>query len=257
MSVHPTAIIDPQAAIADSAEVGPYSIVGADVVIGENTVIGPHVVLKGPTIIGNNNKIFQFSTIGEDTPDLKYKGEATRLVIGDDNVIREGVTIHRGTIQDRSETTICDNNLVMAYVHIGHDSIVGSNTILVNNASLAGHVVVGDWAIVSGYALIHQFCVIGSHSFVGMGSGVKHDVAAYCTVMGFPAEIKGLNSEGLKRRGFSKEAMAQIKKAYRIVFRSGLRVDEALERLAPLVAECEEVKLFADSVINSTRGLVR
>jgi UDP-N-acetylglucosamine acyltransferase len=257
MSVHPTAIIDPQAAIADSAEVGPYSIVGADVVIGENTVIGPHVVLKGPTIIGNNNKIFQFSTIGEDTPDLKYKGEATRLVIGDDNVIREGVTIHRGTIQDRSETTIGDNNLVMAYVHIGHDSIVGNNTILVNNASLAGHVVVGDWAIVSGYALIHQFCVIGSHSFVGMGSGVKHDVAAYCTVMGFPAEIKGLNSEGLKRRGFSKEAMAQIKKAYRIVFRSGLRVDEALERLAPLVAECEEVKLFADSVINSTRGLVR
>jgi UDP-N-acetylglucosamine acyltransferase len=257
MSVHPTAIIDPQAAIADSAEVGPYSIVGADVVIGENTVIGPHVVLKGPTIIGNNNKIFQFSTIGEDTPDLKYKGEATRLVIGDDNVIREGVTIHRGTIQDRSETTIGDNNLVMAYVHIGHDSEVGNNTILVNNASLAGHVVVGDWAIVSGYALIHQFCVIGSHSFVGMGSGVKHDVAAYCTVMGFPAEIKGLNSEGLKRRGFSKEAMAQIKKAYRIVFRSGLRVDEALERLAPLVAECEEVKLFADSVINSTRGLVR
>jgi UDP-N-acetylglucosamine acyltransferase len=257
MSVHPTAIIDPQAAIADSAEVGPYSIVGADVVIGENTVIGPHVVLKGPTIIGNNNKIFQFSTIGEDTPDLKYKGEATRLVIGDDNVIREGVTIHRGTIQDRSETTIGDNNLVMAYVHIGHDSVVGNNTILVNNASLAGHVVVGDWAIVSGYALIHQFCVIGSHSFVGMGSGVKHDVAAYCTVMGFPAEIKGLNSEGLKRRGFSKEAMAQIKKAYRIVFRSGLRVDEALERLAPLVAECEEVKLFADSVINSKRGLVR
>jgi UDP-N-acetylglucosamine acyltransferase len=226
-------------------------------VIGENTVIGPNVFLKLPTIIGNNNKIFQFSTIGEDTPDLKYKGEATRLVIGDDNVIREGVTIHRGTIQDRSETTIGDNNLVMAYVHIGHDSVVGNNTILVNNASLAGHVVVGDWAIVSGYALIHQFCVIGSHSFVGMGSGVKHDVAAYCTVMGFPAEIKGLNSEGLKRRGFSKEAMAQIKKAYRIVFRSGLRVDEALERLAPLVAECEEVKLFADSVINSTRGLVR
>ncbi|MFT4997376.1 MAG: UDP-N-acetylglucosamine acyltransferase, partial [Flavobacteriales bacterium] len=219
MSIHPTAIIDPAASIADSAEVGPYSIVGANVVIGANSVIGPHVVLKGPTVIGSNNKIFQFSTIGEDTPDLKYKGEATRLVIGDNNVIREGVTIHRGTIQDRSETTIGNDNLIMAYVHIGHDSVVGSNIILVNNASLAGHVVVGDWAIISGYSLIHQFCSIGSHSFVGMGSGVKLDVAAYCVVMGFPAEIKGLNTEGLKRRGFSKESLASIKKAYRIVFR--------------------------------------
>jgi UDP-N-acetylglucosamine acyltransferase len=257
MSVHPTAIVDASASIAESAEVGPYSIVGADVVIGEGTVIGPHVVLKGPTVIGRNNKIFQFSTIGEDTPDLKYQGEATRLVIGDNNVIREGVTIHRGTVQDRSETTIGNDNLIMAYVHIGHDSVVGNNIILVNNASLAGHVVVGDWAIISGYSLIHQFCTIGAHSFVGMGSGLKHDVAAYCTVIGFPAEIKGLNSEGLKRRGFSKDALANIKKAYRIVFRSGLRVEEALERLAPIVQECEEVRLFADSVANSKRGLVR
>ncbi len=257
MSIHPTAIVDPTAKIADSVEIGPYSIVGAHVEIGDDCVIGPHVVFKGPTVIGKNNRIFQFSTVGEDTPDLKYQREPTRLVIGDNNTIREGVTIHRGTVQDRSETTIGNDNLLMAYVHVGHDSIVGNNTVLVNNASLAGHVVVGDWAIISGYSLIHQFCAIGCHSFVGMGSGVKQDVAPYVTVLGTPAEVRGLNSEGLKRRGFSKEAMAAIKKAYRIVFRNGLRVEEALQQLQPLADEFEEVQTFADAVASSSRGLVR
>ncbi len=257
MAIHSTAIIDPSADIDESVEIGPYSIVGANVTIKAGTVIGPHVVLKGPSIIGKNNRIFQFSTVGEDTPDLKYKGEDTRLVIGDNNVIREGVTIHRGTVQDRSETSIGDNNLLMAYAHVGHDSVVGNNTILVNNASLAGHVNVGDWAIVSGYALIHQYCNVGAHSFVGMGSIVKQDVAAYVTVMGAPSQVKGLNSEGLKRRGFSAEALSAIKKAYKIVYRRGLRVEEALEQLMPLQEDNPEVKMFADSVADSQRGLVR
>ncbi|ROS01036.1 acyl-[acyl-carrier-protein]--UDP-N-acetylglucosamine O-acyltransferase [Sinobacterium caligoides] len=255
--IDPRAIVDASAKIADGVEIGPWTIVGADVEIGEGSVISSHVVLKGPTKIGRNNRIYQFSTIGDDTPDLKYKGEETRLVIGDNNVIREGVTIHRGTIQDRSETTIGDNNLLMAYVHVGHDSVIGDHTILVNNAALAGHVVVGDHAIVAGYALIHQYCQIGAHSFVGMGSGVAKDVTAYTTVMGAPAEAKGINSEGLRRRGFSKEAISAIKQAYRITFRQGLTVDEALQQLRPMVAKNPEVELYIDSLNSSTRGIVR
>jgi len=251
------AIIDPSAKIGENVEIGPWTIVGADVEIGDNTVIASHVVLKGPTKIGRNNKIFQFSSVGEDTPDLKYKGEPTRLIIGDNNVIREGVTIHRGTIQDKGETIIGDNNLLMAYVHVGHDSIIGNHVILVNNASLAGHVVVGDHAIVSGYSLIHQFCKIGAHSFVGMGSGVGKDVAAYVVVQGGPAATKGINIEGLRRRGFSKDSIAAIKSAYKTIFRRGLTVAESLEELAVLVDEFPEVQLFIDSLQSSTRGIVR
>src|SRR5690606_37826242 len=176
------AIIHPNAKLAADAQVGPWTVIGPDVEIGEGSVIASHVVLKGPTTIGKNNRIYQFSSIGEDTPDLKYKGEPTRLVIGDNNVIREGVTIHRGTVQDRSETTIGDNNLLMAYVHVGHDSVIGNNCILVNNAALAGHVHIGDWAILSGFTLVHQFCKIGAHSFSGMGSAIGKDVPAYVMV---------------------------------------------------------------------------
>ena len=184
--IDPRAIIDPSATVADDAEIGPWTIVGADVEIGAGTVVASHVVLKGPTKIGANNKIYQFSSVGEDTPDMKYNGEPTRLVIGDNNVIREGVTIHRGTIQDRGETTIGDNNLFMAYAHIGHDSVIGNHTIFVNNASVAGHVVVGDWAILAGYTLVHQFCQIGAHSFTGYGSHLSKDLPAYVTVNGAP-----------------------------------------------------------------------
>ncbi|MBD9574029.1 acyl-ACP--UDP-N-acetylglucosamine O-acyltransferase [Pseudomonas sp. BGr12] len=255
--IDPRAIIDPRAKLADDVEVGPWSMVGPDVEIGEGTVIGPHVVVKGPTKIGKNNRIFQFSSVGEDTPDLKYKGEPTRLVIGDNNVIREGVTIHRGTIQDRSETTIGDHNLLMAYVHIGHDSVIGNHCILVNNTALAGHVHVDDWAILSGYTLVHQFCRIGAHAFSGMGTTIGKDVPAYVTVFGNPAEARSMNFEGLRRRGFSAESIQALRRAYKVVYRQGLTVDEALGELAEVSEQFPEVAVFRDSIQSSTRGITR
>jgi len=243
--------------VADDAEIGPWTIIGPEVEIGSGTVIASHVVLKGPTIIGANNKIYQFSSVGEDTPDLKYQGEETRLVIGDNNVIREGVTIHRGTIQDRAETTIGDNNLLMAYVHIGHDSVIGDNTIFVNNASVAGHVHVGDWAILAGYTLVHQFCHIGAHSFTGYGSHISKDVPAYVTVNGQPAEAKTVNVEGLRRRGFSSKAITAIRRAYKIIYRQGLTTKEALIKLREMQVEHAELGLLIESLESSTRGIVR
>ncbi len=256
--IHPTAIIDPRASVAEDVEIGPYTIVGPEVEIGAGSWIAPHVVIKGPTRIGRENRIFQFSTVGEDTPDLKYKGEPTRLVIGDNNTIREGVTIHRGTVQDRSETRIGNNNLVMSYVHIAHDCLVGNNTILINNASLAGHVVVDDWAILSGYSLINQFSRIGAHSFVGMGSWIKHDVPAYVTVQGTPAEAKGINAEGLRRRGFTAEQISAIRQAYKVVYRHGLNLEEAIGELEQRQQQQPELELLVLSLRNSsTRGIVR
>ena len=251
------AIIDPSAKLADDVKVGPWCIVGPNVEIGSGTELTSHVVVKGPTKIGRNNKIYQFSTVGDDTPDLKYKDEPTRLVIGDNNVIREGVTIHRGTVQDRAETTIGNDNLIMAYVHIAHDSVVGNNCILVNNAALAGHVNVGDWAIISGYTLVHQFCNIGEHSFSGMGTAIGKDVPAYVTVMGSPAAAKGINTEGLKRRGYSSEAISAIRKAYKVIYRRGLTTEEALLELEEMQSECPELGLLIDSIRSSTRGIVR
>lgn len=256
--IHPTAIVDAAAVVADDVEIGPYTIVGPQVEIGAGSVIAPHVVIKGPTQIGRNNRIFQFCTIGEDTPDLKYKGEATRLVIGDNNTIREGVTIHRGTVQDRSETTIGNDNLIMAYVHIAHDCMVGSNTIFINNASLAGHVVVDDWAILSGYSLINQFSHIGAHSFVGMGSWIKFDVPAYVTVQGTPAEAKGINVEGLRRRDFSRDQIAAIRQAYKVIYRQGLTLDEAIAELEQRQVQSPEIVPLIESLRNSaSRGIVR
>ncbi|WP_295463604.1 acyl-ACP--UDP-N-acetylglucosamine O-acyltransferase [uncultured Pseudomonas sp.] len=251
------AIVDPQARLAADVQVGPWSIIGPDVEIGEGTVIGPHVILKGPTVIGCHNRIFQFSSIGEDTPDLKYKGEPTRLRIGDHNVIREGVTIHRGTVQDREETTIGDHNLLMAYVHIGHDSVIGNHCILVNNTALAGHVHVDDWAILSGYTLVHQFCRIGAHSFSGMGTAIGKDVPAYVTVFGNPAEARSMNFEGMRRRGFSTEAIQALRRCYKVVYRQGLTVDEALRELEPVAQQFPEVAVFRDSILSATRGITR
>lgn len=255
--IHATAIIDPSAKLADDVEVGPWTIIGPQVEIGAGSIIASHVVIKGPTKIGKNNHIYQFSTVGEDTPDLKYNNEPTRLVIGDNNVIREGVTIHRGTIQDRSETTIGNHNLLMAYVHIGHDSVIGNHCILVNNAALAGHVHVGDWAILSGFTLVHQFCRIGAHAFTGMGSAIGKDLPAYVTATGNPAAAKGINTEGLKRRDFSREAIAEIRKAYKIIYRQGLTIDEALQQLRVMLKQYPEVGLLIDSLEQSKRGIVR
>jgi UDP-N-acetylglucosamine acyltransferase len=255
--IHNQAIVDPRAKLADDVVVGPWSFIGPDVEIGPGTRIESHVVLKGPTVIGANNHIYQFSSVGEDTPDLKYRDEPTRLVIGDNNVIRESVTIHRGTVQDRSETTIGDSNLIMAYAHIGHDSVIGSNTILVNNTALAGHVEVGDWVILSGYTLVHQFCKIGAHSFSGMGTAIGKDVPAYVTVSGAPAEVKTINTEGLRRRGFSADAISQLRRAFKILYRQGLTIDIALQRLELMVRETPEIELLIDSIRSSERGIVR
>jgi UDP-N-acetylglucosamine acyltransferase len=255
--IHSQAIVDPAARLADGVTVGPWSYIGPDVEIGPGSVIEPHVVIRGPSRIGAGNHIYQFSSIGEATPDLKYRGEPTRLVIGDNNVIRENVTIHRGTVQDRSETTIGDHNLFMAYVHIGHDSVVGNHTVLVNNTALAGHVHVGDWAILSGYTLVHQFCQIGAHSFSGMGTAIGKDVPAFVTVTGVPAEAKTINVEGLRRRGFSADAIGQLRRAYKIIYKQGLTLDIAIQRLETMMGGTEEVRVLIDSLRASERGIVR
>ena len=255
--IDPRAIIDPSAIVGANVEVGPWTIIGPDVTIGDNTVISSHVIIKGPTVIGAHNRIYQFSTVGEDTPDLKYKGEPTRLVIGDHNVIREGVTVHRGTVQDRGETTIGSHNLLMAYVHVGHDCVVGDHCILVNNASLAGHVVVGDWAILSGYVLVHQFVNIGAHSFAGASTFLTQDVPPYVMVAGNPAAARTINGEGLKRRGFSAEQIALLNRAYKLLYRKGLKLDEAIAALSELSDDGGVVARLVDFLRASTRGIVR
>ena len=251
-----TAIIDPSAVLGKNVSIGPWTIIGPDVEIGDGCEIASHVVVKGPTVIGRNNKIFQFSTVGEDTPDLKYKGEPTRLVIGDNNVIREGVTIHRGTIQDNAETRIGSDNLLMAYVHVGHDCVVGDHVIMVNNAAISGHVYVGDWTILSGYCLVHQFVHIGPHCFVGPAAFVYHDVPAFVTAFGSPAEPRTINREGLERRGYSTEQIALANKAYKLLYRRGLQLDEALKAIADL-GDDEVVGMLLSSLENSSRGIIR
>ncbi|NIB39842.1 acyl-ACP--UDP-N-acetylglucosamine O-acyltransferase [Pseudomaricurvus alkylphenolicus] len=255
--IDPRAIIDPSAKLGENVEVGPWSIIGPGVELGEGTRVESHVIIKGPTKIGRNNHIYQFASVGEDTPDLKYKGEDTRLVMGDNNVIREGVTIHRGTVQDRSETTIGNDNLIMAYAHVGHDSVIGNHCILINNAALAGHVHIGDWAILGGYTLVHQFCTIGEHCFTGMGSAIGKDVPSFVMVNGNPAAAKSINSEGLRRRGFSKEEISTINKAFKLVYRRGLTVEEAIKELQQLATTCEPLELMIDSLQSSSRGIVR
>ena len=255
--IHEQAIVHPSARLADDVTVGPWTFIGPDVEIGPGCVIEPHVVIRGPTRIGANNHIYQFSSVGEATPDRKYKNEPTRLVIGDNNVIRESVTIHRGTVQDRSETTIGNHNLIMAYAHIGHDCVIGDHAILVNNVALAGHVKVGDWAILSGYTLVHQFCQIGPHSFSGMGTAIGKDVPAFITVSGAPAEAKTINMEGLRRRGFSADAISQLRRAYKIVYKQGLTLDIAIQRLELMMSGSPEVRLLIESLHASERGIVR
>ena len=254
--IHPSAIIDPSAKIADNVTIGPWTFIGADVEIGAGCNIASHVVIKGPTVMGSGNKIYQFSTIGDDTPDKKYNGEPTKLIIGNDNLIREGVTIHRGTVQDNSETVIGNNNLLMAYAHIGHDCVIGDNVIMVNNASISGHVHVGDWAILSGYSLVHQFVHIGAHCFVGPAAFVYHDIPAYVTAFGSPAEPRTINREGLKRRGFTADQIALINQAYKLLYRRGLQLEEAIKSISE-ISDDPAIKMFLSSLAHSTRGIIR
>ncbi len=251
------AVIDPSAKIADSVSIGPFTVIGADVEIGPGCDIGPHVVINGPTVIGAGNKLHPFSSIGCDPQDKKYNGEETRLVIGDNNTIFEYVTISRGTAQDRGVTTVGSDNWIMAYVHIAHDCVVGDHTILANNVTLAGHVDVGNHAILGGFTLVHQFCNVGEHSFSQMNSVVSKDVLPFLMIGGHMAKAHGLNSEGLKRRGYSVESRAGLKQAYRLIFRSGLKLDEAKERLLLLAEEHPEVAIMSEFLAKSSRGIVR
>ena len=254
---HSSSIIDPSALIHESVEIGPFCLIGPGVEIDAETKIESHVILKGPTKIGKRNHIFQFSTVGDGSPDKKYNNEPTKLVIGDDNIIREGVTIHRGTIQDRGETLIGNRNLIMAYSHIAHDCVLGDDIVLTNQAALAGSVHVGDGAILGGYAIVHQFCALGSYSFCAMGSSVNKDVPAYVKVRGNPAKPFGINVTGIKRAGYSKESIEALRSAYRTIYRKKLTIDEALKETVDIRAEFKEVDLFLTSIENSTRGISR
>ncbi|KFZ31716.1 UDP-N-acetylglucosamine acyltransferase [Pseudidiomarina salinarum] len=253
--IHPTAIIDEGAKLGSNVRVGAYSIIGADVEVGDDCDIGPHVVLRGPTTLGRGNRIFQFASVGEDCQDKKYAGEPTRLVVGDNNIFREFVTVHRGTVQDQGVTRIGDNNLLMAYVHVAHDCVVGDNVILANNTTLAGHVHVGNWAILGGFTGVHQFCHIGAHAFTAVNSVVVQDIPPYIMAQGHNAVPRTINSEGLKRRGFTNQQITNIKRAFKMLYRQGLTVAEAVEQMQQL--DAEEVQSMIEFVQSSSRGIIR
>lgn len=255
--IHPTAVIDPSARLGSNVSIGPYSVIGPDVEIGDDTWIGPHVVIEGPTRIGRDNKIWQFASIGAAPQDKKFHGERSMLEIGDRNVIREFVTFNRGTEDGGGATRIGNDNWLMAYVHLAHDCIVGNNVIFANAASLAGHVTVDDWVILGGFTLVHQFCQVGAHAFTSMGSIINRDVPPYVTVAGSFAEPKGINSEGLKRRGFDSERILSIRRAYKTLYKSGLPLAEAREELARASSDAPDVKLMLDFIDRSQRSLVR
>lgn len=255
--IHEKALVDPAARIADDVEIGPFSIVGPGVTIGPGCRIGPHVVLTGRTTIGKNTRIFQFASIGEEPQDMKYAGEDTELIIGENNTIRELCTFSRGTVQGGGKTVIGNNNWIMACVHIAHDCQLGDNIIMANNASLAGHVTVGDWAILSGYSLIHQFCNVGEHSFTSFASHVNQSIPPYVTVSGEKARAKGVNTEGLKRRGYTPEQIQQVRRAYKVLYRSGLSLEEARENLQEMAAGHDEVKPLVDFLDTTVKNFIR
>jgi len=256
-SIHPTAIIDSTAQIGAGVSVGAYTLIGADVTIGSGCHIASHVVIEGPTTIGCDNRIHPFASIGGAPQDKKYAGEPTRLEMGDRNVIRESVTINRGTLNGGGVTRVGSDNLLMAYIHIAHDCQVGNHTIFSNNASLAGHVTIGDWVILSGFTLVHQFCAIGAHAFTGMGSAIAKDVPPYMMVAGNPAQPHGINREGLKRRGFSSEALQRLKEAYRLLYRSGLSLEAARRELTILATERAELQPLVQFLADSKRSILR
>jgi len=251
------AIIDQKAVIAENVEIGPWTLIGPDVEIGEGTIIGSHVVIKGPARIGRENRIFQFASIGEAPQSKMHHGEPTRLEIGDRNVFRECTTIHRGTMHDTKETRIGNDNLFMAYTHVAHDCVVGNHVVFANNASIAGHVVVEDYACLGGMVGVHQFCSIGTRSFAAGGAVILKDVPPFVMVSGYPAEAHGLNTVGLERQGYQPNVIAALKRAYKIIFRQSLTLQNAISELKQMIDETPEIKVLVNFLSVSTRGIVR
>lgn len=255
--IHSTAVVDPGARVAPDVEVGPYAVIGPNVEIGQGCRIGPHAVITGHTRIGRDNRIFQFASVGDAPQDKKYGGEPTRLEIGDGNIIREFCTLNTGTVQGGGLTRIGDDNLFMAYAHVAHDCVVGSHTVFANCATLGGHVRIDDWVILGGFTAVHQFCHIGAHVMTGGGSMIVKDVPPYMKVAGSFAAAHGINAAGLKRRGFSADALAGIKRAYKTVYRSGLTLEEAKRTLEEQVVQCPEVAPFLEFFADASRGIIR
>jgi UDP-N-acetylglucosamine acyltransferase len=257
MMRHPTAIIHPNAKLADDVGVGAYTIIGEHVEIAAGTWIGPHVVIEGHTRIGKANRIFQFCSVGAIPQDKKYAGEPTRLEIGDNNTIREFCTLNTGTVQDTGITRIGNDNWIMAYVHVAHDCEIGSHTIMANGATLGGHVHVGDWVFLGGLSGVHQFVRIGAHAMTGFQTRLSQDLPPYVTAADNPATVHGINSEGLKRRGFSSDSIMAIKHAYKTLYKSGLSLEEAKAAIRSQLAEHSELQLLADFLDTSLRGIIR
>jgi UDP-N-acetylglucosamine acyltransferase len=253
----PSAIIHPSAKIAEGVTIGPGTIIGADVEIGEGSWIGPHVVIDGPTVIGKNNKIFQFSSIGDEPQDTTYKGEPTRLEIGDNNIIREYCMISRGTVKGGGVTRVNNDNYLMAYSHIGHDCMIGNNVVMVNYSAISGHVEVQDYAIIGAYAAIHQFCFVGAYAFIARATYVTKDVLPYIMIAGHTTSACGINTVGLRRRGFSSSAIDHLRRAYKIIFRKGLTVQQAIAELELMQLDCPEVLPMINILNQSSRGIVR
>jgi UDP-N-acetylglucosamine acyltransferase len=257
MAIDPRAWVSPGAELADDVEVGPFTVIGPNVTIGAGTWVGPHAVINGPTRIGAGNRIFQFCSIGDEPQDKKYKGEPTRLEIGDRNVFRESVTVNRGTTHDQGVTRIGDDNLFMAYAHVAHDCQIGNQCVLANVATLGGHVTLGDYVIMGGLSAIHQFCKVGAHAFIGNNAAVTRDVPPYIMAIGQPAEPHSVNATGLSRRGFTPEQVRNIKNAFRTLYRSDLKLADAVERLQAAAQTQPELRAFVDFIGTSTRSLVR
>ena len=257
MSIDPRAIISAKAELAADVTVGPYAVIGDGVRIGAGTWIGPHAVINGLTTIGTGNKIFQFASIGDAPQDLKYKGEPTRLEIGDRNVFREFTTMNRGTVPGGGVTVIGSDNLFMAYTHVAHDCHVGNKCVMANYATLGGHVHLGDWVIMGGYSGIHQFTKVGPHAFLGNNAAVTRDVPPYIMAVGSPAVPHSINSEGLKRRGFTEAQIRNLRNAYRVLYRSDLKLADAVVELKARAATQPELQIFVDFIGESTRSIVR
>ena len=259
MFIDSSSIISDKTTIHPDVTIGPFCIIGDGVEICEGTNILSHAVIKGPTKIGKNNTIYQFSSIGEDTPDKKFKGEDTELIIGDNNIFREGVTVHRGTIQDKGITQIGNNNLLMAYTHIAHDCIVGNNNIFANNAGIAGHVIVGNNVVIGGYSAVHQFCNLGDYSFLGMNTSITMDVPAYIKVASNPARVIGLNTVGMSRNDIPSESISLIKKAFKILYKKGLKLEDSLSEINILQSDNGDayLNIFIESIKSSSRGILR